>query len=35
MTSGRPSVILALTPLAEREVESLLFDTSDAPLALV
>ncbi len=35
MTTGRPSVILALTPLAEREVESLLFDTSDAPLALV
>ncbi|MGD1057903.1 MAG: hypothetical protein ABR992_10890 [Solirubrobacteraceae bacterium] len=35
MTTGRPSVILALTPLAEREVESLLFDASDAPLALV
>jgi len=33
--SGRPTVILALTPLAEREVESLLFDSSDAPLALV
>lgn len=33
--TGRPSVILALTPLAEREVESLLFDASDAPLTLV
>jgi Flp pilus assembly CpaE family ATPase len=33
--TGRPSVILALTPLAEREIESLLFDASDAPLTLV
>ncbi len=33
--TARPSVILALTPLAEREVESLLFDASDAPLTLV
>jgi Flp pilus assembly CpaE family ATPase len=30
----RPKVVLALTPLAEREVELLLFD-SDAPLTLV
>jgi MinD-like ATPase involved in chromosome partitioning or flagellar assembly len=33
--SARPSVILALTPLAEREVEPLLFDAGDAPLTLV
>ena len=34
MTGGRPRVVLALTPLAERHVESLLFDT-DAPLELL
>ena len=33
--SARPAVILALTPLAERELEPLLFDPTDAPLALV
>ncbi len=33
--TARPAVILALTPLAEREVEPLLFDTTDAPLALL
>ena len=32
--TARPTVILALTPLAEREFEPLLFD-SDAPLALL
>jgi hypothetical protein len=31
----RPTVILALTPLAEREVESLLFDAADAPLTIL
>jgi len=33
--SERPTVILALTPLAERELEALLFDSTDAPLTLV
>jgi hypothetical protein len=32
--SGRPIAVLALTPLAEREVEALLFDP-DVPVALV
>ena len=35
MTADRPSVILALTPLAEREVESAAVRRSDAPLTLV
>jgi hypothetical protein len=34
MSDERPNVILALTPLAEREVESLLFDESDAKVTL-
>ena len=34
MTSARPRVVLALTPLAERQLEGLLFDT-DAPLELI
>ena len=34
MTAGRPTVILALTPIAEHQVELLLFDT-DSPLALL
>ncbi|HWX97580.1 MAG TPA: hypothetical protein VNZ01_12115, partial [Solirubrobacteraceae bacterium] len=33
--TGRPTVILALTPIAEREVETLLFDTADPPLTLL
>ena len=33
--SERPTVILALTPLAERELEPLLFDVTDAPLTLL
>jgi MinD-like ATPase involved in chromosome partitioning or flagellar assembly len=33
--TGRPTVILALTPIAEREVEPLLFDTADPPLTLL
>jgi hypothetical protein len=35
MSGERPNVILALTPLAEREVESLLFDEADATVTLV
>ncbi|HTB50845.1 MAG TPA: hypothetical protein VK701_07695 [Solirubrobacteraceae bacterium] len=31
----RPTIILALTPLAEREVEPVLFDSSDAPFTIV
>ena len=34
MTAERPRVVLALSPLAERHVEGLLFDT-DAPLELL
>jgi hypothetical protein len=34
MTAGRPTVILALTPIAEQQVERLLFDT-DSPLKLL
>jgi Flp pilus assembly CpaE family ATPase len=34
MTAGRPTVILALTPIAEHQVELLLFDT-DSPLTLL
>ena len=33
--TGRRTVILALTPIAEREVEALLFDTADPPLTLL
>jgi hypothetical protein len=33
--SERPKVILALTPIAEREVEPLLFDATAAPLTLL
>jgi hypothetical protein len=33
--TARPTVILALTPIAEREVEPLLFAAADAPLTLL
>ncbi|MHB8242786.1 MAG: hypothetical protein ACYDHN_12460, partial [Solirubrobacteraceae bacterium] len=32
---SRPTVILALTPIAEREIEPLLFDPAEAPLTLL